>query len=103
MGKATAALITAVVMAVLIGGGGYLATRQLFFVGTDTQGVVTIYNGLPYELPLGIALYEQVYVSGVPIQLVPAARRAQLLNHQLRSQADAISLVRSAELGQLSP
>jgi len=103
LGKATAALITAVVLAVLIGGGGYLATRQLFFVGTDTQGVVTIYNGLPYELPLGIALYEQVYVSGVPIQLVPAARRAQLLNHQLRSQVDAISLVRSAELGQLSP
>ena len=103
LGKATAALLAVVVVAVLIGGGGYLATRQLFFVGTNPQGIVTIYNGLPYELPLGVRLYEQVYASGVPIQLVPAARRAQLLNHQLRSQADAISLVHAVELGQLSP
>jgi hypothetical protein len=47
-------------------------------------------------------MYEQFYVSGVPASAIPADRRAQLLNHKLRSQGDAISLVRAAELGQLS-
>jgi protein phosphatase len=100
--KPLAALIAVVVVLFLVGGGGYLATRQLFFVGTDQQGIVTLYRGLPYDLPLGVRLYEQVYVSGVPVQYLPAARRKQILNHQLRSQADAIGLIHAAELGQLS-
>ncbi len=97
-----AALLAVVVVLFLVGGGGYLATRQLFFVGTNAQGIVTVFRGLPYQLPLGIRLYEQFYVSGVPAQFVPVARRSQLFNHQLRSQSDAISLVHAAELGQLS-
>ena len=97
-----AALLTVVIVVGLIGAGGYLATRQLFFVGTNAQGVVTIYRGLPYDLPLGIHLYESFYVSGVPASQVPSARRHALLNHQLRSQSDAISLVHAAELGQLA-
>ena len=100
--KPLAALLAVVIVLFLVGGGGYLATRQLFFVGTNGQGIVTVFRGLPYQLPLGIHLYEQFYVSGVPAQYVPAARRGELLNHQLRSQADAISLVHAAELGQLS-
>jgi protein phosphatase len=95
-------LLATVIVVVLIGGGGYLASRQLFFVGTNAQGVVTIFRGFPYDLPLGIHLYEQFYTSGVPMGDVPAARRKQLLNHQLRSQNDAISLVHAAELGQLT-
>ena len=100
--KPLAALLATAIVVALIGGGGYLASRQLFFVGTNSQGVVTIFRGFPYDLPLGVKLYEQFYTSGVPIQDVPAARRKQLLNHQLRSQADAISLVHAAELGQLT-
>ncbi|MGI8505364.1 MAG: Stp1/IreP family PP2C-type Ser/Thr phosphatase [Solirubrobacteraceae bacterium] len=96
-----AALLSILIVVALIAAGGYLATRQLFFVGTNSQGVVTIYRGLPYELPFGVRLYESFYVSGVPARSLPAQRRLQLLNHQLRSQSDAISLVRAAELGQL--
>jgi protein phosphatase len=99
--KPLAALLAVVIVLFLVGGGGYLASRQLFFVGSNAQGVVTIYRGFPYDLPLGIRLYEQFYVSGVPVQAVAPQRRKQLLNHQLRSQADAISLVHAAELGQL--
>ncbi|HET9105062.1 MAG TPA: Stp1/IreP family PP2C-type Ser/Thr phosphatase [Solirubrobacteraceae bacterium] len=98
-----AALITVIIVLALVGGGGYLATRQLFFLGTNAQGIVTVYRGLPYDLPLGIRLYETVYVSGVPATSIPAARRAKLFDHQLRSQNDAISLVHAAELGQLTP
>jgi serine/threonine protein phosphatase PrpC len=101
LGKAVAALVATVIVLFLVGGGGYLATRQLFFVGTNSQGIVTIFRGLPYDLPFGIRLYESFYVSGVPVQAVPAARRSNLLNHDLRSQGNAISLVHTAELGQL--
>jgi protein phosphatase len=100
--KPIAALLATLIVVFLVGAGGYLATRQLFFIGTNSQGIVTIYRGLPYDLPLGIRMYESFYVSGVPAQVLPAPRRSQLLNHQLRSQGDAISLVHAAELGQLA-
>ncbi|HEY6398135.1 MAG TPA: Stp1/IreP family PP2C-type Ser/Thr phosphatase [Solirubrobacteraceae bacterium] len=99
--KPLAALLALVITLFLLGGGGYLATRQLYFVGTNPQGIVTIYRGLPYDLPAGIHLYETYFVSGVPAQDVPADRRAALFNNQLRSQSDAQNLVRSIELGQV--
>jgi serine/threonine protein phosphatase PrpC len=100
--KPIVALISVVIVLFLFGGGGYLASRELFFIGTNNDGIVTVYRGLPYDGPFGLRLYEQVYVSGVPAGVVPADRRKQLLNHNLRSQTDAISLVRAAERGQLT-
>ena len=97
-----AGLLAAVIVLFLVLGGGYLASRQLYFIGTNSQGIVTVYRGLPYDLPAGIHLYETFYVSGMPASQVPAHRRATLLNHHLRSQTDASSLVRSIELGQLN-
>jgi protein phosphatase len=98
-----AALMATVTVLALIGAGGYLATRELYFVGTNAQGIVTIYRGLPYDLPFGVPLYETYYVSGVPATVVPAARRAKLLNNNLRSQSDATSLVMDLEQGRISP
>jgi protein phosphatase len=95
-------LVTVVIVVGLIGAGGYLATRQLYFIGTNSQGVVTIYRGLPYDLPAGVHLYETFYVSGVPAALVPADRRGTFFNHQIRSQGDASTIVRDLEMGQLS-
>ena len=100
--KPLAALVAVVIVLGLIGAGGYLATRQLYFIGTDAQGIVTIYRGLPYDLPAGIRLYEKYYISGVPAAVVPADRRSTLFNNDLRSQADASTLVRDLELGQVS-
>jgi protein phosphatase len=100
--KPIVALISICIVVFLFGGGGYLASRELFFIGTNSNGIVTVYRGLPYNGPFGLRLYEQVYVSGVPAGIVPADRRKTLLNHNLRSQADAIGLVRAAERGQLS-
>jgi protein phosphatase len=100
--KPLAALIALVIVLVLIGAGGYLATRQLYFIGTNSQGIVTIYRGLPYDLPAGIHLYETFYVSGVPATLVPPDRRSNIFNNQLRSETDTTKLVRELELGQLS-
>jgi protein phosphatase len=64
--------------------------------------MVTVYRGLPYDLPLGIHMYETFYVSGVPASLVPPDRRSALFNNQLRSQTGADNLVHALELGQLS-
>jgi serine/threonine protein phosphatase PrpC len=101
LAKPFAALIAILVVLFLIGGGGYLASRQLYFVGTNSQGIVTVYRGFPYELPAGIRLYETYYASGVPASTVPADRRSALLDHHLRSQKDATNLVKAVELGQL--
>ena len=59
----------------LIGAGGYLASRQLYFLGTNGQGTVVVYRGFPYVLPFGIPMYETFYVSGVPASSIPADRR----------------------------
>jgi PPM family protein phosphatase len=97
------ALLATLIVLGLILSGGYLASRQLYFLGTDAQGVVTVYRGLPFDLPFGVPLYETYYVSGVPASIVPAARRGQLLNNDLRSQSDATSLVMDLEQGKISP
>ena len=100
--KWVAATVAVLAVLFLVGGGGYLASRQLYFIGTDSQGIVTIYRGLPYDLPGGIPLYETFFVSGAPAALVPPDRRHQFFDNQLRSQSDAMSLVRELELGKVS-
>jgi PPM family protein phosphatase len=100
--KPLAALIATLIVLFLVGGGGYLATRQLYFISTNSQGIVTIYRGLPYDLPAGIHLYETYYVSGLPASLVPADRRSSVFNDHLRSQKDANALVRDLELGKVT-
>ena len=100
--KFFAALVAILAVLFLIGGGGYLATRQLYFIGTNQQGIVTIYRGLPYSLPAGLRLYETFYTSGVPASVLPADRRDSLLNNNLRSQSDATSLVMDLETGKIS-
>jgi protein phosphatase len=101
-GKLVAAVLATLIVIFLIGGGGYLASRQLYFLGTNGQGLVTVYRGFPYVLPFGIPMYETFYVSGVPASAIPADRRDSLLNHDLRSQRSATNLVNSLERGEIS-
>ncbi len=82
--------------------GAWLASRQVFFLGTNGGGAVTVFRGVPYDLPGGVRLYERFYVSGVPAADVRAERRRTLLDHSLRSERDARNLVRQLELGRLS-
>jgi protein phosphatase len=95
------AIVAVVCVVALLGVAAWLATRAVFFVGTDSTGVVTIYRGLPYELPFGLKLYERYYASGVPATELPARRRRNLLDNELRSRSDATDLVRQLETGQL--
>ena len=95
------ALVAIVAVVAVLGVAAYLASRAVFFVGTDASGVVTIYQGFPYELPLGIKLYQRYYSSGVVASQVPTGRRRSLLDNELRSRSDATDLVRQLETGQL--
>ena len=84
-------------------GAVWLATREVYFVGVDEQrgNEVTVYQGLPYDLPLGIHLYSPVMPSGVTLESVPPSRRDAFTDHKLRKREDAESLVRAAAQGQL--
>jgi protein phosphatase len=88
------------VLAVVVG-GLYALSRQVYFVGTNDAGLVTVYKGIPYDLPLGINLYTEDYASGMPARAIPNARRARVLDHEWRSRTDAVDLVRALERGQL--
>jgi serine/threonine protein phosphatase PrpC len=100
--KLFSGVIAAVIVVGLLAAGGYLATRELYFVSTDSRAMVTIYRGLPFELPFGIRLYETYYRSGVPAALVPPDRRSALFNDDLRSQNSAQNLVMALERGEIS-
>jgi PPM family protein phosphatase len=82
--------------------GAYVASQSIYFIGTNGRGLVTMYQGLPYELPAGIKLYSSYYVSGVSVSTLSAHRRAELLDHTWRTEGDAGSLIRSLELEELS-
>jgi protein phosphatase len=102
LGKTVAATTAVAFVLFLIGAGGYIASRQLYFLGTNGQGTVVIYRGFPYVAPFGIPLYETFYVSGVPASTIPRSRRASLLNHAMRDQTDATSLINDLELGKIT-
>lgn len=95
------ALVVALVVAGLLAAAADLALQSVYFVGTNSRGLVTMFRGVPYRLPGNLALYSSDYVSGVSASTLTPERRHTLLDHSLRSEADAASLIRSLELGQL--
>jgi len=95
-------LIFVVIILLIVGAALWTATRAVYFVGVDNAtGIVTIYRGVPYELPFGLDLYQRDYASGVRIEQVPSARRPTFTEHKLRSRDDAKSLVIELEQGRL--
>jgi protein phosphatase len=92
-------VVGAIVAAIVI--GVFAGINSVYFVGTDNDGRIALFRGVPYELPFGIDLYSVQYRSGIPAESISPARRQTLLDHKLRSHTDAVDLVRQLELGQL--
>lgn len=92
------ATVVGLLVAAAVVVGLYAGSRQFWFVGTNDQGLLTLYQGLPYELPLGIELYSEEYISSVPSRSIRNARtRERVIDHQLRSRGDAVDLIRQYE------
>jgi protein phosphatase len=93
--------VAVLVVVGMLAAGAYLALQSVYFIGTNQRGLVTMFRGVPYELPGGLKLYSSNYVSGVSASTLPGSRRQALLDHSLRSEGDAADLMRQLELGQL--
>jgi PPM family protein phosphatase len=100
-GRGVLRAVAALLIVAAVAGGLYALSRQVYFVGTNDAGLVTVYQGIPYELPFGVDLYTEDYASGMPARAIPSARRARVLDHEWRSREDAEDLVRTLERGQL--
>jgi protein phosphatase len=98
--KAIGAILALAIIAALAI-GLYAGSRQFYFLGTDDHGVVTLFRGLPYELPAGVDLYTVQYRTAVPARALRPVRRKQLLDHKLRGKGDATDLVRQIEQGKV--
>jgi len=79
----------------------FIANQSVYFVATNNDGFVTLYRGLPYDLPAGIDLYTPNFVSGVATRQLGAPVRKTVASHDLRSRGDGEDLVRQIELGRL--
>ena len=98
--RAGYAAVSVVILALLVA-GFFLALQSVYFIGTNDRGLVTLYQGLPFTLPGNIELYSRQYVSGVSASTLSPSRRHTLLDHSLRSEAKAASLIHSLELDEL--
>jgi protein phosphatase len=100
--RSLAKLVLALLLIGGLLGGLYALSRQVYFLGTNDAGLVSLYRGVPYELPLGIELYSEEYPSGVPARAIPKRRRDAVLDHEWRSRGDAVDLLRTLEQGRLA-
>jgi protein phosphatase len=96
-------LLIFLVVAAIVVSAAWVAIRAVFFVGVDDRQTVTIYRGLPYDLPLGIDLYSTHYTSGKTLAEIPPTRRKAFTEEKLRSLSDAEELVKDAEDGKIKP
>lgn len=95
-------LLVALLILAAVGGGLYALSRQVYFLGTNDAGLVSLYRGVPYDLPLSIELYSEEYPSGIPARAIPKRRRDAVLNHEWRGRGDAVDLLRALEQGRLA-
>ncbi len=99
---AAKAIALVVLLAALVFGAWY-GNRQAWFLGTDGSGRVALYRGLPYELPFGLELYEEHYASPIQTAALSGRRREAVTGHDVRSRADAVSLLEEVERSQGVP
>jgi protein phosphatase len=80
-------VIAAVVLAAV------LFVRSIYFLGTDDQGNVAVYRGLPYELPLGVSLYSKQHSIPVQVGTLSEERQRAVTGHDLRGKGDATDFI----------
>jgi PPM family protein phosphatase len=97
--RAAGVIALLVVIGAIVFGATY-SLRHIWFLGTDESGRVTLYRGVPYELPFGIKLWDERYSAPVQTEALPPKRQDAVTGHGLRSHADASKLLEEIERGQ---
>ncbi|MGZ5307592.1 MAG: Stp1/IreP family PP2C-type Ser/Thr phosphatase [Solirubrobacterales bacterium] len=77
--------------------GAVLVVRSFFFLGTDSGGRVSLYRGLPYDLPLGLDLYAKQHSIGVQTSTLSEERQKVVTEHTVRSHDDAVDIIDDIE------
>lgn len=97
--RAASAIALLAVIGAIVFGATY-GLHHAWFLGTDDAGRVTLYRGIPYELPFGIKLYSERYSAPIQTDALPERRRDAVTGHSVRSHADAVKLLEEIERGQ---
>jgi PPM family protein phosphatase len=88
-----------VVIGAIVFGATY-GLHHTWFLGTDDAGRVTLYRGVPYELPFGVKLYSEKYSAPVQTDALPEKRKGAVTGQSVRSRDDAVQLLEEIERGQ---
>jgi protein phosphatase len=90
-------VLAAIAVTVGLAVAAVVGIRQIYFLGGDGGGRLALFRGLPYDLPLGIELYSEVYATPVQVSSIPAERRDSALDHTLRFHGDAVDLLKDLQ------
>ncbi len=101
--RTAAKVLAALLVIAAVAFGAWYGNRQIWFLGTDSAGRAALYRGAPYELPFGIELYAERYASPIQTGSLPPKRREAVTGHDLRTRADAVSLVEDIQKSQGVP
>jgi protein phosphatase len=95
--RSLAKVLAALLVIAAVAFGAWYGNRQIWFLGTDEAGRVSLYRGAPYELPFGIELYEERYATPIQTETLPPRRQEAVKSHEMRSREDAVSLIEDIE------
>jgi serine/threonine protein phosphatase PrpC len=93
-----ARLAVAIVVLAVAGGAAAAGLSWSHFIGADrATGRVAVYQGVPVDLPFGVRMYHETYVSPISYATLTAAQRRSLFDHRLRSSSSALHALQPVE------
>jgi protein phosphatase len=92
-------LVATLFLALLVGASGVVVWGlwRSHFVGTEANGHVAVYQGVPWNVVGNVHLYRTVYVSPLLAAQLSQGERRRLFDHSLRSENSARTEVRRYE------
>ncbi len=98
-GSGRRVLVAALTLTLLVGASGFVVWGlwRSHFVGSEADGHVAVYQGVPWNIVGNVHLYRATYVSALLAAQLSQAERRKLFDHSLRSEGSALAAVRSYE------
>jgi serine/threonine protein phosphatase PrpC len=84
------ALIATGLAVIVLGAVSVFGLSRAHFVGVEDDGVVAVYQGLPWDLGFGLRLYRVVYESPLLAAQLSQDERRKLFDHDLQSRDSAM-------------